>query len=253
MIREWTTADLRRWTGSLTLVTAPWLADVLGELGVRAGIARRRDLLAELRDQADAERAHLTDGDGARLAAIVSAALQRIAAQTSPDDAEAFQRWTRRHFICRDLPPALYTWREVLRHARRPGSGMYERIEPPPACAALVAAAAGVVADEHWQVVENRIRALAPPPTADDEEIGLDFSSEARTAIETLHREATVTALIRISGTADAEQRRAIGEWAEAQARALDLPAETLEGARLLATYPECVDGPPAILIAAAP
>lgn len=249
MTRSWTREDFRRWVEALTLAAECWLADVLLSLGIRPALASRHELFEVLRDEAIAQGSHWSREDDPAIAAAAGSALRQLAAASSVDDAKSFQRWSRRHFICRDAPIALFVWRQVLRHSSRPAGGMYVRVPPPEPIAAAVDQAAKLVSDEQTKLVEDRIGALAPPLSESDIEIGLDLPSQALAAIEVVRGEATATALVRLATSFTADERKLVARWGEMQAAALNIPPDRLGGERFISEEPACADAPPAVII----
>jgi len=154
-----------------------WSVDVLVPLGIRPALASRRQLFKTLSDEASIQVSQWIREDEPAISVAVGSALRRLATESSIDDAKSFQRWSRRHFVCRDAPIALYAWREVLRRSGEPPGGLYPRVAPPDSIAHAVKHSARLTADEQTSMVENRIRALAPPPGETDIEIGLELPS----------------------------------------------------------------------------
>jgi hypothetical protein len=181
-------------------------------------------------------------------AAILSS-LRRLAEASSVADANAFQRWAQRHFVCSEAPIALYSWRQVLLRACLREGGMYERVPPPVALNQVLPKLCELLQGDRAQSAEKEILRLAPPPTTEDIELGLDVTSTAMRAVEIVRNEATVAALQLIAKTLSELERDDVAEWAARQANALDMPVNRVAWRVYLDPDPECVHGPPAILL----
>jgi hypothetical protein len=135
------------------------------------------------------------------------------------------QAWLERHFVLGRLGTILYVWRAVLQRAGAPQGGPYPRIEPPQALAPAVAQLAGGPSSRGLSRI---VAASAPAVSQSDQDLGLDMSVDALTAIEIGEREETLKSLEELAGSLGPNGRRAALEWARRQAAALDFPSERL-------------------------
>jgi hypothetical protein len=249
MSRDWTRTDARRFQDALRLPAIPWLQPVLPRLGLPPGLTNSNDLLRAAADDLNEARSHAEHDSDPTITATVLQVLRLLAAKTSPADADAFQRWALRHFICTEVPAALFAWRHVLIRATQPSGGIQPRVAPPPAVEALLPLVTTALLSPDTTDAAQEIRRLAPEPIADDIEIGLDLPSSAVTAIEIIDNEATIAALRLLSKHLSNVDCSAITDWAAEQAKALDLPVERFDWRRYLAPEPTCVDGPSAFRV----
>jgi hypothetical protein len=241
MSRSWTRGDGRRWQEALDLVTVPWMSAYLVPLGVPPAVAARVDALIALRSQA-AEDEPSWETDEAAVGTSVTRAMSAVAAATSYEAAAEFDRWVRRHFLCRDALAALYTWRQVLARVTAPPGGLYERVPPPAALVALLPAAA-----ERIDRAAQLATAVSAAMPSDEPDTGRGLRL-AEHAAEVASNEGTAQTL-RVLGTRRSDERMAIVEWAQAQAASLDMNPDELHGESFLDEDPPCEDAPPSVLI----
>jgi hypothetical protein len=203
-------------------------------------------VLASIADEARRQQAASPDGDPAAVERTVVHSLNRLASATSPEIARDLEQWARHHFLCRNVPTALYSWRQVLRRAIEPDGGMYARIPPPEPVAALIPEIRRLVGGEP-DGIDEELRRLAPPLSREDRELGLRLPAAAMTALEVSRNEATLAALRLIASRLRDGDVDRIAAWGAEQAEALDMPGDRLGGTALLKLDPECLDGPPAL------
>jgi hypothetical protein len=245
----WSRNDAALWSEGLRLVSRPWLSTQLETLGIERRLATRSELLRAAWTEALENPALVGRIDGPAVGDAVMECLSHLAAATSAEDANGLQQWLERHFMCREMPIAMYTWKAVLVRAGADPGGMYARVDPPDALNRLLPEIATLLDEQGLDGFERDLRLLGPPATAEDLDIGLTESADVLRAREIANNERTSAALRLLSVSLDPEERMAVAGWAEEQAVQLDMVADRLGGVSWLDDSLACPDAPPTVRI----
>ncbi|WP_218082207.1 hypothetical protein [Anthocerotibacter panamensis] len=252
------------WLRALRLPSLPWVQPFLPRLGLPQAIVEHPEVLVPLHAQAVAEfkalyRANAGLGYVPGLEAhiareVITGVLRRLAQEVGEQVAIDFERWARRHVVCREIDRGLRDWRRLLLHAYRfliEDRQFYQEHPekappaPPEALVPLILLTADLADIAKVDRLDAEIRHHAPPPTEEDAE-GLDMSMDAMTVEFIINNEQTIAVLRSLAAHLNAEERAEAVAWATSQINQYE--GQTLSALEeCLQTEPPCSDVPPAI------
>ena len=154
-------------------------------------------------------------------------ALEELVRRTSHEIAVDFELWARRHFIMSEIQHTLWSWGLVLHR------GYNFTQEKPSALNRHLPELADFLSQEKHDWLNAEIYRLAPEPTQEEVELGLDISPYGLSVEEVVSSEWTIESLKILASDLTQFELDEFMEWAHSLDRST-FPPESLKGDRYL-------------------
>ncbi len=155
-------------------------------------------------------------------------ALEELASRTSDRVAMDFELWARRHFINNKIQETLAAWRAIFCASDRPKPEKSSHLST-----RLVEANAAALKRKSKEL-DIEVQRVAPPPTQEEAESGLDYSEYGYMILSIANAEWTIQSLNILANNLSPSERDELLEWAKKVADHIALDVESLQGERYL-------------------
>ena len=229
------------WKDAFKVPVLPWVETFLPLLGLPEALVEQPSYLEGLHQQLDDEysSAFTTDmrpvtpeADAQLICNLVSAALKELARRSSATVAADFELWALRHCVIPDLGTALRVWGNVLFHScnfPRQKSDASPKV-PPDVLIPHLSKLTDFFSREKYDWLEKEVCRLAPEPTEEEVECGLDISTYGLLVEEIVTHEWTIQSLQILANSLTQSECGDLAQWACELSNYLCLAPESLQG-----------------------
>jgi hypothetical protein len=213
--------ELQAWLEASEILALPWVKSLIPQMGLPQALVEHLALLGQLHEQLVKSIQQNKDPEQS-----IRETIQQLAEQTTSGVASEFEDWVKRHFIDRRLWAALEAWWSILYRA----VNFFDSVSPPIGLQRLRTQVAELLSREQWEQLDVQLQHLAPPPSQEDEELGLTLCADALSIQEIINHEWTLAALRLLETELIETEWTELMIWAETIAAEMGISPEDLQG-----------------------
>ncbi|MEQ9235145.1 hypothetical protein [Coleofasciculus sp. E2-BRE-01] len=210
--------QLKAWLEATKILTLPWAKPLLPAMGIPEALIEHSASLGQLHEQLSESIQQQTNPEPA-----IRETIQQLAEQTTSGVASEFKDWVERHFIDQRLWAALEAWWGILYRAVH-----FHSVSSPVSWQRLHPQIAELISPQQWQQLEEQLQHLAPPPSQEEERLGLTLCADALRIQEIINHEWTFATLKLIKTEVSETEWTELKIWAETIAEEMGIPSEEL-------------------------